>query len=118
MVDLEWAQNGAQCFRIASRSIQTKESHQEMAFWLRQLQLPGGRVADRRSNQQGRHGYAPGFAIRGDASKQGLSCSQFNTIVHRFIQLLLAPYIAFRSLHRDMSGEKLDLLQLSSCAVA
>jgi hypothetical protein len=34
--------------------------------------------------------------------RSGLSCSQFNTIVHRFIQLLLAPYVAFRSLHRDM----------------
>ena len=39
---------------------------------------------------------------RGLMVRAGLSGSQFNPIVHRFIQLLLAPDVAFRGLHRDM----------------
>jgi hypothetical protein len=34
--------------------------------------------------------------------RTGLSRSKLNPIVHRFIQLLLASYVAFRGLHRDM----------------
>ena len=47
-----------------------------------------------------------------------VSGSQFNAIVHRFIQLLLASYVAFRGLHRDMPEQKLNLLQLSTRVVA
>ena len=39
---------------------------------------------------------------RGLMVRAGLSGSQFNPIIHRCIQLLLAPYVAFRGLHRDM----------------
>jgi len=50
--------------------------------------------------------------------RTGLSGSQFNAIVHRFIQLLLASYVAFRGLYRDMPEQKLNLLQLSTRFVA
>jgi hypothetical protein len=39
-------------------------------------------------------------------------------IVHRMMEFLFAPQVAFSSLYGDMTQQKLDLLQLSACQVA